>query len=88
MRSNECFGDLDKVFPPGEDGLRAVPSECLGCEDRTQCLKEALNTPKGISLRMERLAQAEEHGLVGKLKRWSRRKALSRILDKQKRLKV
>jgi len=81
---SECFGDLDRVFPLREDGLREVPPECFGCEQRTECLKQALNTAKGISFRMEKLTQAEEHGLVGKLKRWSRRKTLSRILEKQK----
>jgi hypothetical protein len=41
MEKKECYGILDKVFPYGKEGLRAVPSGCLVCPERLSCLKTA-----------------------------------------------
>ena len=38
----DCFGDLDIVFPMGDDGLRASPAACLACDRKTACLAAAL----------------------------------------------
>ena len=81
----DCFGDLDRVFPMGKEGLREVPSNCFACPDKEACLQMALNTEKGIGLRREILDRAPAHGMVGWLKRWSERKTLTQ-LKKQKEM--
>jgi hypothetical protein len=50
----DCFGDLDRVFPMGKEGLRS-----------------------------EILDRAPANGMVGRLRRWSEKKALTQ-LTKQK----
>jgi len=80
----ECFGMLDKVFPEGKEGLRQVPQGCFQCPEHTECLKSALETPEGISFRMELLNRTKPVGLVGRIKRWSERKALNRSLEHRK----
>ena len=81
MDKKDCFGMLEKVFPEGQEGLRQVPQECFQCPEHTECLKTALNTPEGISFRMELLNRRKPTGLVDRIKRWSERKALSRSLE-------
>ncbi|MEJ2585974.1 MAG: hypothetical protein P8165_00010 [Deltaproteobacteria bacterium] len=79
-----CFGILDEVFPMGSEGLREVVPTCFECPHKTDCLKAALNTEKGVELRTEILERTPATGLVGRLKRWSERKSLSRIKNDQK----
>ncbi len=85
MDRKECFGILDKVFPVGEHGLREVRPGCFDCHHRILCLKEALDSSEGLAFRMERVQKAEEHGLIGRLKRWSQRKTLSRMMEARKK---
>jgi hypothetical protein len=33
MEKKACYGILDKVFPYGKEGLRAVPAGCLVCPE-------------------------------------------------------
>ena len=84
MDRKECFSVLDRVFPEREDGLRQVPQECFKCPEHTQCLKAALETPEGIEFRMGLLNRTKPAGLVGRIRRWSERKALSRSLKEGK----
>jgi hypothetical protein len=79
-----CFGILDEVFPMGPEGLREVVPACFECPDKTDCLKAALNTEKGVELRSQILERTPATGFVGRLRRWSERKSLSRIKDSQK----
>ena len=76
----DCFGILDAVFPIGKDGLREVVTTCFDCPDRKACLQAALSTRKGIEFRSEVLDRAAASGLVGRLKRWSEKKALNRLM--------
>ena len=87
MEKKECFGILDRVFPVSDKGLREVTPDCFECALRVACLKEALTTREGIEMRSEMLDRAPVSGIVGRIRRWSQRKELSRLaeLDKKKR---
>ena len=77
----ECFGNMSKVFPRGEDGLRHSPEECFACPENTQCLRSALQGAEGIDVEEEHLDRAYHSGMIGFFERWSRRK----ILDSRKK---
>jgi len=62
----DCFGVLDRVFPMGKEGLREIVPECFNCPDRKACLQD----------------RAPANGLSGKLRRWSEKKQLSRLIKK------
>lgn len=79
----ECFGILDKVFPKGKEGLREIVPHCFDCTDRKECLQAALKTKQGLIFRGEIIDRSPARGLMGKLKRWSDRKDLSRRLKQQ-----
>lgn len=78
MEKKTCFGVLKTVFPVSDRGLREVPSSCFECPDRVPCLRQALKTREGLQMQVEYLDRAEASGMVGRLKRWSRKKELSR----------
>jgi hypothetical protein len=84
MTKKDCFGILDHVFPVGEHGLREVVPECFECADRVLCLRAAMDTGEGLEMRAEMLARASESGMIDALKRWSRKKELSRLMKKTK----
>ena len=84
MEKKDCFGILDRVFPVTERGLREIVPECFECDDRLSCLKEALATKEGIEMREGILEKAPADGLFGRIKRWSEKKALRRIAEKEK----
>ncbi len=73
-----CFGDLDTVFPVGEEGLRVVPESCmLCCRCKTECLRHAMNEGhKGAAAREEYVDRAYKGGRMGFFERWSRKKHL------------
>ena len=71
-----CYGKLEEVFPPGEDGLRHVPESCLVCLYKTRCLRNAMEGDAGLAVKDERVDQAYEAGMIGFFDRWSRKKAL------------
>ncbi|MFC1838551.1 hypothetical protein ACFL1N_03145 [Thermodesulfobacteriota bacterium] len=78
MSEKTCFGILDKVFPVGKEGLREVPQDCFECDDRMPCLKKAINTKEGYKMRSDNLERIPREGIVGRIKRWSQKKELSR----------
>ena len=78
MSDKPCFGILERVFPVGPRGLREVVPSCFGCPERKACLQAALHTREGLDLRREVLDRSPAKGLVGRIKRWSERKELSR----------
>ncbi|GBC64027.1 hypothetical protein DENIS_5027 [Desulfonema ishimotonii] len=82
-----CFGNLEKVFPMGEDGLRHSPEECMQCPDRTECLRAGMSGEGGLRVRDEKVDWAYESGSMGFFERWSRKKALHRkkTAEKEKR---
>ncbi|MFO7598891.1 MAG: hypothetical protein R6X27_03665 [Candidatus Desulfacyla sp.] len=74
-----CFGILDKVFPMGREGLREIVPACFDCPDRRACLQAALQTEEGFELRSQALDRSSANGLVGRVRRWSEKKELSRL---------
>ena len=87
MVQKECFGILDKVFPIGEEGLREIVPECFHCPERTPCLRAAMATREGLEMKAEILDRAAGSGMIGRLKRWSQKKELSRLMKQQKEKK-
>ncbi len=79
----DCFGVLQMVFPIGDSGLRESPSQCFQCSERTACLKAALKTKEGLAMKGEVLDRAAASGMVGRLKRWSRKKELHRLINEK-----
>jgi hypothetical protein len=80
MEKKDCFGVLHIVFPMGDNGLRESPPECFQCPDRTDCLRAALDTKAGLEVKGEVLDRAAASGVVGRFKRWSRKKELHRLI--------
>ena len=78
-----CFGILEKVFPVGREGLREIFPSCFDCPDRKACLQSALVTKTGLMFRSEVLDRAPAKGLVGRFRRWSEKKELSRLLNQK-----
>jgi hypothetical protein len=74
-----CFGDLDTVFPMGDDGLRESPDKCrIKCPFKTECLKSAIDGMKGDSVQNETVDRNYRAGAIGFLERWSRKKSLNK----------
>ena len=74
----ECFGQLDIVFPMGEDGLRHSPENCLECVDKTDCLRTGLKGKAGLKVHEEHVDRSYESGMIGFAQRWSQKKAINR----------
>ena len=74
-----CYGDLEKVFPLREDGLRVTPISCLQCRSKTECLRSAMASKNGFSVREEMIDRAYRGGLMGFFQRWSQKKRLHRM---------
>jgi len=77
----DCFGQLDTVFPMGEEGLRTSPPKCMECPFAKSCLQAAMRSAEGLKLQEERVDQAYKHGLIGKLDRWSRKKLIHQEIE-------
>ena len=71
-----CFGNLDTVFPLGDDGLRHSPESCMVCFCKTECLKAAVAGEQGIKVKKEQIKRAHSSGTISFVERWSRKKAL------------
>ncbi|MDZ7695491.1 MAG: hypothetical protein U5R49_00715 [Deltaproteobacteria bacterium] len=82
-KKQKCFGSLDEVFPMGPEGLREVVPACFECPQKTDCLKAALKTEEGVELRSQILDRTPATGLVGRIRRWSEKKSLSRLKNGQ-----
>jgi hypothetical protein len=77
-----CFGDLDKVFPVGTEGLRESPPACLRCGCKTECLREALASRNGMKVQSELIDRAAGAGMLSFLSRWSHKKRLHQKFKK------
>lgn len=77
----DCFGDLDRVFPVGDKGLREVVPTCYECPEKKECLEAALLTKEGLALKREILKRAPVKGLVGRIRRWSELKTISNLME-------
>ena len=78
----DCYGVLDRIFPVGKEGLREIVPECFSCPYRKACLQAALKTREGLLLRRDVLDRVPATGLSGKLRRWSEKKQISRLIKK------
>ncbi len=78
-----CFGNLEIVFPEGEDGLRVSPETCMACLRKTECLRTAMKGKAGINVREETVDRAYTSGSMGFIERWSRKKELNRRFKQQ-----
>ena len=78
-----CFGELEKVFPVSENGLRNTPDSCmLCCHHKTECLKNAIQEkPVGLKTQEDLVDRAYSGGLIGFFERWSRKKAINRKIN-------
>ena len=80
-----CFGDLETVFPKGDDGLRNTPAACMPCPHKTPCLRTAVSGPQGDKIRHEMIDRAYGSGRMTFWQRWSKRKALERQTQQKKK---
>ena len=72
-----CFGNLEKVFPMGEKGLRQTPDDCFfHCPVKTRCLRQAMATKEGAKVEEEIIERGDRAGAMGFFERWSRKKQL------------
>lgn len=78
-----CFGDLDTVFPKGNDGLRNTPENCFACVHKTECLRSAMEGAEGLKVREEYVDRAYASGIMSFLERWSLKKYLKRRLKEK-----
>jgi hypothetical protein len=79
----QCFGVLDSVFPKKENGLRVSPESCISCPHKTECLKSAMEGPRGLEVKGEFVDRAYESGMIGFLQRWSKKKDINRRLKEK-----
>lgn len=81
----DCFGNLEKVFPMTESGLRETPERCFKeCPLKTDCLKQAMKTKQGAKMEEEIIQRGESAGSISFFQRWSRKKQLHRKNQKEK----
>ena len=81
----QCFGDLEKVFPMGEDGFRISPPECMECPMVKPCIQAAMRGAEGLKEEEKRIDRAYRCGLIGTFERWSKKKLIrKKIEDKEK----
>ena len=77
-----CFGVLETVFPKREDGLRSTPTGCLGCMNKTLCLRSAMTGVDGLKVREEFIDRAYASGRITFWERWSGKKEIERRIRK------
>ncbi len=74
-----CFGDLEKVFPIADKGLRQTPDECFyHCPVKTKCLRQAMATKDGEKVEEEIIERGTKSGTINFFERWSRKKQMHR----------
>jgi len=74
----DCFGNLEIVFPLGDDGLRHTPAPCLKCPYKTECLRTGLRGKAGLKVHAEHVDRSYDSGMIGFVERWSKKKAINR----------
>lgn len=71
-----CFGNLDRVFPMNEGGLRRSSERCFACAEKSECLRAAVSGKNQITVEEEKVDRAYKSGKISFLQRWSRKKVL------------
>lgn len=75
----DCFGNLEKVFPMTDRGLRQTPDDCFyHCPVKTKCLRAALATRDGVRVEEELIDRGAKSGVMTFFERWSRKKQVHR----------
>ena len=75
----DCFGNLEKVFPMGPNGLRETPEDCFfHCPVKTRCLQQAMATKNGVQVEEEIIERSTKAGAMNFFERWSRKKQAHR----------
>jgi hypothetical protein len=69
----ECFGDMSKVCPRDEEGIRQPRVECLPCGSLKTCLQHGL-IEEGVAIPKSAIESPAVTKVSGFLKRWSDRK--------------
>ncbi len=77
----DCFGQLEKVFPEGEDGFRTSPLECMKCPMAKPCIQAAMKGSEGLQFEEKRIDRAYESGLIGTVERWSKKKLIRQKIE-------
>jgi hypothetical protein len=72
----KCFGDLDTVFPKGEDDLRHSPETCVQCDHKTECLTTSMKNKSGLKFQEEMVDRAYRLKKISLFERWSKKKTL------------
>lgn len=79
----DCFGQLEKVFPMTDSGLRQTPDDCFyQCPVKTRCLQRALSDKNGAQVEEEIIERGSKAGVINFFERWSRKKQIHRKIKK------
>ena len=70
-------------YESGKEGLREIVPDCFDCPHKKACLQEALKTKEAIAFRGEVLDRTPAGGLAGRIRRWSDKKQLSRLMKQR-----
>jgi len=73
----DCFGELDIVFPMGDQGLRQTPPTCFECRHKTECLRAGLRGQAGLKVHEEHIDRSYHSGMISFVERWSRKKSIA-----------
>ena len=84
-KTPKCYAQVDTVFPMGKDGLRHTPDTCLACQDKTECLRAAMEKSSGLQVKEEKVDRAYAAGVISFLERWSQKKDLNRKIKRMKK---
>jgi hypothetical protein len=74
----DCFGNLEIVFPMGDNGLRQTPPACFECRHKTECLRAGLSGQAGLKVHEEHIDRSYRSGMISFVERWSRKKIIER----------
>ena len=77
-----CYGNLENVFPLGQDGLRHTPEDCYPCRHKTDCLRAAIQGKEGLKVQEEHVDRAYHSGMIGFMERWLKKKDIHRRKQK------
>lgn len=84
----DCYGNLEKVFPMTDSGLRETPKKCFDqCELKTECLKRAMTTKQATQVEEEIIERGSKTGAINFFERWSRKKQVHKKIKESGKIK-
>lgn len=85
----QCFGDLNKVFPLNEEGIRQSPEDCIQkCSYKKECIIDALEKDSNRQREHEMVDAAYESGNINFFSRWAKKKSLSNRNVKKRKISI